>query len=273
MVTRRRGGESARVLIAVLVLFVLLGAGLWWYRQDSTVAAAPPDSSWSDAEPSDTSLPDAAPPVATGPSMSTGWPGGRPRVDLPATAAAGLALVEVRASDSSTGYSRLLFGPDWLDPDGNGCDARNDVLRRDLVEVEIRPRTNGCIVERGVLRDPYSGVLQRFERGPTTSDAVQIDHVVSLANAWRSGAQSWTAPQRAAFANDPLELLAVRKQSNADKDSADAAAWLPPQPSLRCAFVARQVAVKVAYRLRMTQRERDAIAAVLTSCPSQPLPR
>jgi hypothetical protein len=167
----------------------------------------------------------------------------------------------------------LLFGPDWLDPDGNGCDARNDVLRRDLVEVELRPRTNGCIVERGMLRDPYSGVLQRFERGPTTSDSVQIDHVVSLANAWRSGAQSWTAPQRAAFANDPLELLAVRKQSNADKDSADAAAWLPPQPSLRCAFVARQVAVKVAYRLRMTRSEHDAIATVLTSCPGQTLPR
>jgi hypothetical protein len=182
-----------------------------------------------------------------------------------------LRSIEIGPLDPAAGYSRLLFGSGWLDPDGNGCDARNDILRRDLTGVVLRARTSGCMVERGSLRDPYTGAAFAFERGPDTSGQVQIDHVVSLANAWRTGAQAWSVPQRVAFANDPLELLAVLKQTNTDKDGADAASWLPPRPELRCAFVARQVAVKARYLLRMTQREHDAIAAVLATCPAQPL--
>ena len=259
---RRRRRDSPRSLLAVLVLFALIGAGLWWFQRHGPGTLA--GTAGADS-----------PPVASGPTAPPGttWPGGRPRPQLPARVVDALALVPVGQPDRGTGYSRLLFGSDWLDPDGNGCDARSEVLRRDLTEVEIRPRTNGCIVERGVLRDPYTGIVERFQRGPTTSDAVQVDHVVALSNAWRTGAQAWTPAQRAAFANDPLELLAVRKASNADKDYQDVAGWLPPEPSRRCAFVARVVAVKAAYGLRMTQAEHDTAAAVLTTCPEQPSPR
>ncbi len=232
----------------VLLLFALIAVGLWWVRR----ADAPP--------------PSAGPPSAP---TDADWP----RTDLPETADQALALVEVGRLDSSTGYDRDRFGDGWQDPDGNGCDARNDVLRRDLTAVTIRPGTQDCIVESGVLQDPYSGVVQRFRRGPATSDQVQIDHVVSLSDAWRTGAQAWTAEQRAIFANDPLGLLATLKATNSNKAYLDVGGWLPPRADLRCPFVARVVAVKLRYGLRMRQSEHDAAAGVLDSCPGQSLPR
>jgi hypothetical protein len=96
--------------------------------------------------------------------------------------------------------------------------------------------------------------------------------VVPLGNAWRTGARHWTAVRRTAFYNDPLELLAVQDSTNAAKDGSDAATWLPPRPELRCAFVARVIAVKARYGLWMTQAEHDAVATVLAGCPSQLLP-
>jgi hypothetical protein len=101
---------------------------------------------------------------------------------------------------------------------------------------------------------------------------VQIDHVVALSDAWQKGAQGWSASRRAAFANDPLNLLAVDGPLNMAKGDGDAATWLPPNRAYRCAYVARQVAVKVDYGLWMTQAEKSAIGTVLSTCPTQPLP-
>jgi hypothetical protein len=128
------------------------------------------------------------------------------------------------------------------------------------------------VVLTGTLADPYSGTTIAFIRGQATSADVQIDHVVALSDAWQKGAQSWPAGKRAAFANDPLNLLAVDGGLNMQKGDGDAATWLPPARGYRCAYVARQVAVKVSYGLWMTQAEKNAIATVLSTCPSQPLP-
>jgi hypothetical protein len=123
-----------------------------------------------------------------------------------------------------------------------------------------------------VLRDPYSGQSILFVRGVGTSLAVQIDHVVALGDAWQKGAPSLTLERRTAMANDPLELLAVKGAVNLQKGDGDAATWLPPRKSYRCAYVARQVAVKAKYRLWVTSAERDAMVRVLSTCPRQPLP-
>jgi len=133
-----------------------------------------------------------------------------------------LARSVIRPRQPLTGYSRAEFGTTWLDPDGNGCDARNEVLRRDLADVRIRPRSNGCVVESGVLIDPYTGARITFDRGPRTSGEVNVDHVVPLGNAWRSGAAHWSITRRVTFANDPLELLAVLEATNAAKNGSDA---------------------------------------------------
>ena len=174
-----------------------------------------------------------------------------------------------------TGYSRAQFGPAWTDNvtvvgGHNGCDTRNDILRRDLTATTIKPGTHGCTVLGGVLRDPYTNLVIHFSRA--NPNAVQIDHVVSLGDAWQTGAQKLTLAARTNFANDPLELLAVSGPANEKKGEADAASWLPPNKAFRCSYVARQVAVKVDYHLWVTPAEHDAIARVLATCPSQTLP-
>jgi hypothetical protein len=188
------------------------------------------------------------------------------------TAAAGtaLALLEtlpIKGRAPKTGYSRDQFGPAWEDVDHNSCDTRDDILARDLTNTT----RDVCQVLTGNLNDPYTGTAINFVRGQGTSTAVQIDHVVALSDAWQKGAQQLTADQRLRFANDPLNLLAVDGPTNQAKGDGDAATWLPPNKSFRCQYVARQVSVKAAYSLWVTQAEHDAIARVLSGCPDQPV--
>ena len=193
----------------------------------------------------------------------------------PARAGTALALLdtlEVKGRAPKTGYERERFGQSWADVDRNGCDTRNDILRRDLVDVVLKAGTGGCKVLRGTLHGPYTGTTIAFVSGPDTSADVQIDHVVALSDAWQKGAQSLSADERAAFANDPLNLLAVDGPTNQSKSDGDAATWLPPNKAYRCPFVARQVAVKAEYGLWVTAAERDAIARVLADCPDQEVP-
>lgn len=179
-------------------------------------------------------------------------------------------LVKGRAP--KTGYSREAFGTAWADTDRNGCDTRNDILKRDLTEITFKPRTRDCVVLEGVLQDPYSGEEIVFQRGQDTSSLVQIDHVVSLSNAWQTGMFQRTPEERQRFANDPLNLLAVKGSLNAQKRDGDTATWLPPLKAYRCEFVARQIAVKEAYQLWLTKPEKEAMLRVLQGCPRQILP-
>ncbi len=180
--------------------------------------------------------------------------------------------LRVKGRAPMTGYDRDLFGPAWQDTDRNGCDTRNDILRRDLRELELKDGTNGCVVLRGLLDDPFTGETIAFQRGQGTSVLVQVDHVVALADAWVKGAQQWDDAQRLQFANDPLNLIAVDGAENQAKGNGDTATWLPPHKPFRCRYVARQVAVKGKYDLWLTSAERDAMARVLSGCPTEPLP-
>jgi hypothetical protein len=190
----------------------------------------------------------------------------------PTSALAAVSTLEVKGRAPKTGYSRDQFGPAWADVDHNGCDTRNDILARDLSGETFKPGTHDCVVLTGALADPYSGTNMQFVRGTTTSDDVQIDHVVALSDAWQKGAQNWDGARRIAFANDPLNLLAVQGTLNMQKGDGDAATWLPPNRSYRCAYVARQVAVKVSYGLWVTQAEKNAMATILATCPGETLP-
>lgn len=185
------------------------------------------------------------------------------------TATATLATLTVKGRAPSTGYERTEFGQRWLDVDRNGCDTRNDILARDLTDAE---RDGPCRVIAGSLDDPFTGQLLTFVRGQGTSELVQIDHVVSLSDAWQKGAQQLSADQRATLANDPLNLLAVDGPANAQKGDGDAATWLPANKEFRCEYVALQIAVKATYGLWVTQPERNAMQDVLATCPDQPLP-
>lgn len=183
-----------------------------------------------------------------------------------------IAQIAVKGRAPKTGYTRAQFGAAWKDVDHNGCDTRNDILNRDLTSIIYKVSSHDCVVLSGVLMDPYSGQRINFLRGMATSAEVQIDHVVSLSNAWQTGAFKLTAEKRTMFANDPLELLAVSGRLNSQKSDGDAATWLPPRKSYRCAFVARQVAVKYKYGLWLTPPEKVAILKLIQLCPGQLIP-
>lgn len=181
-----------------------------------------------------------------------------------------LQSLAVKGRAPKTGYQRALFGQAWSDDvdvafGHNGCDTRNDILRRDLVDIVAKPGTRGCVIAAGTLHDPYTGKTIPFTRG-STSSAVQIDHVVALSDAWQKGAQQLTPEQRVAFANDPANLQATDGRVNQSKGDGDAATWLPPNRAYRCTYAARQIEVKRAYRLWVTAAERDALARVLRGC-------
>jgi hypothetical protein len=185
----------------------------------------------------------------------------------PKTAEAVLETLAVKGRAPKTGYERSQFGPAWSDVDRNGCDTRNDILYRDLTSITYKPGTRDCVVLSGVLVDPYSGEKIAFERGAKTSMDVQIDHVVALSNAWQTGAFKLSYEKRLAFANDPINLLAVKGRLNSQKGDGDAATWLPPLKSIRCAYVAQQIVVKAKYGLWVTPPEKAAMQSLLAKCP------
>jgi hypothetical protein len=244
---RRRAGSWAAALPALLL--ALAGCG--------TLTATDPAAGSSSVPGTSSSV------AATGAGAAPAAGG---------SALAALSAVDVKGRAPRTGYDRDQFGAGWVDTDHNGCDTRNDVLARDLTGETFKPQTHDCVVLTGTLADPYSGRAIQFRRGQDTSEAVQIDHVVALSDAWQKGAQQWPADLRTQFANDPLNLLAVDGPLNQQKSDGDAATWLPPNHGFRCAYVSRQLSVKLTYHLWMTQAEHDAIASILGGCPDEPLP-
>jgi len=189
--------------------------------------------------------------------------------------ASGLSIIEAQVTKgraAKTGYTRAQFGQTWADVDRNGCDTRNDILKRDLTAEVFKEKTRECVVLSGTLIDPFSGETINFVRGNTSSMEVQIDHVVALSNAWQTGAFKLSIKERTAFANDPLNLLAVKGRLNSQKGDGDAATWLPPLKSYRCDYVARQIAVKIKYKLWFTAPEKEAMVRILKSCPEKALP-
>lgn len=149
---------------------------------------------------------------------------------------AGLAVAP--RPPGTQGYDRDAFGSAWADTDHNGCNQRDDVLLRDAVPGSAREARQGTCdhdVLAGSWHDPYTGRTLDLSdlKNLSQAEAVQIDHVVPLAEAWVSGASGWSAGRREAFANDLSELLAVEGPTNVSKGDGDPAAWRP-RASYQC---------------------------------------
>ena len=244
----RRRRRALAVVLAVLVISAVAGVLIW---QEKANQISSPSPTWR-AEPTSGQAP---PPVT---------PDGR--YDL---ARRQLKALQVRGWDRTSDFKRYQFGQAWSDDVNvefghNGCNTRDDILRRDLKNLVVRPFT--CFAQNGTLVDPYTGVTIDFVRSPETSNAVEIDHVVALADAWYKGARTWDPQRRLDFANDPRNLLAVSPKANFDKAFRDAASWLPPNEAFRCDFVARQIDVKTAYGLWLSAKEKNALTDVLSRC-------
>ena len=163
---------------------------------------------------------------------------------------------------------RSSFGGSWADSDGNGCNQRDDVLLRDAVEVRTRPQGR-CDhdVLAGTWLDPYTGRRLVFTdlKEPRQAQAIQIDHVVPLSEAWRSGASGWSPDRRRAFANDLGNLLAVDGPTNMSKSDDDPAAWRP-RKGFQCAYAARWIEIKTRWSLAADDSERRALEEMLGYC-------
>ena len=189
----------------------------------------------------------------------------------PAAAATALAGLTVAQKTSLTGYERgcgegegCVFGPAWADVDHNGCDQRNDVLRRDLTQVQVRPGTHDCVVIAGVLDDPYTGETVRFEKADAAN--VPIDHVVPLAAAWVQGAAAWPAKKRQALADDLGNLIATTRTENSAKGDSTADEWTPPNKDYGCSYATVVITVKARYDLAVTAAEKQSLEDWLATC-------
>lgn len=172
-----------------------------------------------------------------------------------------LAALRTTLKAPAADYERDYFGTAWADVDGNDCRTRDDVLARDLTQVRKR---DDCTVVSGVLRDPYTGHRLVFLK--SRASAIQIDHVVALSLAWRSGADGWPAGKRAAFANDPLNLLAVDGPTNQRKSDSGPSEWLPPNTRYDCTYVMRFVRVSFLYGATIGADDRAMARRVLRTC-------
>ena len=248
----RRRSRQAWGVLAVAAVSAL--AALFWFFTAGQFAVAEP----------------AASGPTEAPVFDPGWM--KPVVPVhpvPAgTALSALDGLAVKGRAPKDNYSREAFGQAWQDVDRNGCDTRNDILRRDLTNVVFMEGSK-CRVAAGAFHEPYVGQFVDFRRGSESSRAVQIDHVVALGDVWQKGAQQLAAGERQSLANDPLNLIAADGPANQQKSAGDAATWLPRNKSIRCHYVARQISVKAAYGLWVTEAEKDAMKRVLGSCPDQ----
>ncbi|KAF2457678.1 hypothetical protein BDY21DRAFT_385890 [Lineolata rhizophorae] len=179
--------------------------------------------------------------------------------NIPSTSAAysQLAGLTVAAQGSGDGYDRDLF-PHWISQ-GNSCNTREVVLERDGTNVVVG---SDCYPDSGTWYSPYDG-----DNWSQASD-VDIDHVVPLANAWRSGASSWTTSEREDFANDldNPQLIAVTDNVNQSKGDDGPEDWKPPLTSYYCTYAKMWVKVKSVYDLTVTSAEKSALTDMLDTC-------
>ncbi|MDR1852627.1 MAG: HNH endonuclease family protein [Propionibacteriaceae bacterium] len=187
------------------------------------------------------------------------------------------ALAELDALDvvarpkPDPSYKRSAFGSRWADVDHNGCNTRDDILFRDVDKGKpyTAAQQGRCDHDMlaGTWLDPYTGKELVFAdlKEQRQAQAIQIDHILPLAAAWRYGAKNWTDAQRKEFANDPENLLAVDGAKNQSKSDGDAAAWRP-RKEFQCKYAGLYVAVKTKWNLPVDASEKRALEEMLGTC-------
>ncbi|MFE6966702.1 DUF1524 domain-containing protein [Agromyces sp. NPDC057679] len=257
-----REGNGILVLLGVVgfAAFIMLsGAGADIVDTFETVAGATDEPS--DAPAAGDEVPDAGS-AAPADQAAPEEPADLGNLLTGTSALAALALLDTDDRPAS-GFTAAEFGPKWTDTNRNGCSTVDDILVRDLTDV----KADGCKVLSGSFTDPFTGQPGTYLRG-TKPRTVAVERVVGLESSWSAGTSRWEMPDRARFANDPLNLIAVTPASSKDRAGRTADLWQPADHTYRCGFAARQVAVKAKYQLTVTTAERAALTAALDSCAS-----
>ena len=188
----------------------------------------------------------------------------RPNVS-PVRAVALLDELPTGKLERGVAYDRAAdFGPAWADVDHNGCDTRNDMLRRDLTHIAIRKGTHDCVVIAGRYDEPYTGADMTFSKARASE--IQIDHLVPLHAAWMLGAFRWSPELRLVYANDPMVLISSSGPANQEKGDRLADAWKPSNRGAWCTYAVNTVAIHHKYVLPVTSSERSALKRMLATC-------
>lgn len=267
--------RSLAPLIVMAALSIVLG-GCSIPRIHSAFASNDRGERGRIATPTTTTHPTAAPPrtgvASPSPREPTAGLPVSPSYAAATTAALDeLASLRVTARPSPDGsYQRNAFGASWSDVDGNGCNQRDDVLQRDAVPRTVKIGQQAACdhdVLAGTWHDPYTGKTLRFTdlKDISQAEAIQIDHVVPLAEAWYSGARGWSPDRRERFANDLSELLAVDGPTNMSKGDSDPAAWRP-RKAFQCEYAERWIQVKAQWDLTVDPSETNALRQMLAYC-------
>lgn len=183
-------------------------------------------------------------------------------------------VIEIPVRMPSYDYRRDAFGESWDDdndaPGGrNGCDTRNDILDRDLVEKSyVSIKRCPTAVATGTLIDPYTNATIAFVRGNQIGASVQIDHIVPLSLAWDLGARTWTDEMRLRFANDPANLIAVDGPTNQNKGDNEPAVWMPPNRAFWCQYAVQFAAVLRGYGLPVDAPSARVLREAAGTCPT-----
>lgn len=190
--------------------------------------------------------------IAASPALAT-----PPGIPSTATATSELSALTVAREGSLSGYSRDLF-PTWITISGT-CNTRETVLKRDGTGVSV---DGACVPTSGSWYSQYDGVTL------AASSGVDIDHVVPLAEAWRSGASAWTTSRRQSFANDVSDpqLIAVSASSNRSKGDQDPSTWLPPRATYDCTYAKMWIRSKYVWDLRLQSAEKSELQTLLRGC-------
>jgi hypothetical protein len=259
------GGFSITAIIGALLLIAFISTLTPEPLPDPTASptgapapSAPAEPTATPAEPAPTASTPAGEtaPLPTGPA-----PLAVPEGLSPQMATAMLALLPVTA-ETGTAYNRELYNH-WTDVDADGCSTRAEVLTLESAVATTTTTPSGCTIATGSWFSPYDGAT--IIAGPD----LDIDHVVALGEAHYSGAASWDAAKKAAFANDlgyPGSLIAVSATTNRSKSDRDPAEWMPPAADYKCTYTAVWVAVKWRWGLTVDAAEYDAISRTLSGC-------
>jgi hypothetical protein len=207
-----------------------------------------------------------------------------------------LEKLPVKDVDFRQKYDRKAdFGDGWLDIDNNGCDTRNDILKRDMLAYDknqqIKYKDNkNCKIESGSLYDPYTNSIKQFQYGTKTSSDVQVDHMVALKDAWLTGAQDWDYNKRVQYANSPDVLISSDGKTNMAKGDGNCAGpswnltvgtcdiwdnptiskvflvWQIPNYSWVCDYESKLVEIRQKWGLFVTSGQKQTYGKVLDTC-------
>jgi len=249
------GGVRFFRAVAVAATAVLLVSGCEGLGEDGSSAGSEP------AAPDGRAVSPLKNPDGTKPGLAP--------VTTDADKAAARSLIgrlTTKGRGPKTGYDRDKFGYAWMDTaDGvplarNGCDTRNDLIRRDGQNLRFRSGSD-CVAIAMTLHDPYTGTTIEWRKQQASE--VQIDHVVPLSYSWQMGSSRWPKSKREQLANDVLNLIPVQGRANSAKGDSGPASWLPPDKQVRCSYAIRFAQVSLKYDLAVTTADK---AMMLKQC-------